>query len=258
MLNISIYHPSRVVAIRRCCWSSLALFTLQNLGVALVWRSPSDGVNVELEVSFTLLNREHFSENKTFALPNATFNHTQVRNGNTCFIKVGDLLTHRPRYVDTNGEFIVELRMGKIRTYFQKDFQFAEQRTNNNTISNHSSDSNHSSSSQENDDLDALEVTSNDFTFGPFNWNLTAKPQPQPPTTSWAVAAASAVAASKRNALKQSKNRKNVSDRNLDDLGLSLTLKRRPHGVNNQSRDVDIPCGLLARVAFKVRDTILI
>ena len=43
------------------------------LGVYLVWRNPSDGMRVFVDFSITLLNREHFTENQTFATQKAKF-----------------------------------------------------------------------------------------------------------------------------------------------------------------------------------------
>ena len=73
-------------------------FHFQTLGILLVWKSPSDGVKVQLDLSITLLNRENFSENRSFRISAAEF---EARNresaGNRNFIKIAELLTHRPR-----------------------------------------------------------------------------------------------------------------------------------------------------------------
>jgi hypothetical protein len=74
-----------------------------------VWKSPTDGVNVNLNLTVTLLNREFFGENRTFCMKKATYSKDNVSNGNRIFIKIGDLLTHRPRFMDSNGEFQVRL-----------------------------------------------------------------------------------------------------------------------------------------------------
>ena len=56
----------------------------------------------------TLLNREYFGENRSFMIKKATFDHEHLSNGNGSFIKIADLLTHRPRFTDSNGEFQVK------------------------------------------------------------------------------------------------------------------------------------------------------
>jgi hypothetical protein len=45
----------------------------QTLGILLVWKSPSDGVKVQLDLSITLLNRENFAENRNFKISAAEF-----------------------------------------------------------------------------------------------------------------------------------------------------------------------------------------
>lgn len=134
----------------------------KTLGIYLVWRSPSDGVNVSLDLRVTLLNREAFDENRTFTMRKATFLTGYHQNGNRGFIKIGDLLTHRPRFVDTNGEFQVELRLSKVETYFEKDLFF--QRNLKEPMKNASSAS-------------TLTQVSNEFHYGVFTWTMTVKPQ---------------------------------------------------------------------------------
>ena len=80
----------------------------QALGISLLWRSASEGVNVKLNLCVTLLNREYFGENRSFMIKKATFDHEHLSNGNGSFIKIADLLTHRPRFTDSNGEFQVK------------------------------------------------------------------------------------------------------------------------------------------------------
>jgi hypothetical protein len=48
-------------------------FFFQTLGILLVWKSPSDGVKVQLDLSITLLNRENFAENRNFKIAAAEF-----------------------------------------------------------------------------------------------------------------------------------------------------------------------------------------
>ena len=79
----------------------------QALGVSLIWRNPSEGMNVILNLCVTLLNREYFGDNKSFVIKRALFNSEHFTNGNSSLIKVADLLTHRPRFTDANGEFQV-------------------------------------------------------------------------------------------------------------------------------------------------------
>lgn len=210
--------------------------SFQTLGITLNWKSRSENVNVNLDVSFTLMNREKFTENKSFSMTSASFNQQDYSQGNTSFLKIADLLTHRPRFVDNNGEFIVELRLGNIKTTFIKK------------INVYSKIKDVSNGNDETPlDLDDVEIISEDFTFGTFNWCLVLKPLPKLITSSWASAAATVVAASKRNALKQSKNSPFFKSENYsnDNLGVVVRMRRNPSqsgSVNDQ----------LARICYKV------
>ncbi len=111
----------------------LSFLLQKTLGVFLVWRSPSDNVEVTADVAFTLLNREDFAESRAFQVQRASFRYfsflffsssriretrfelslfsssrsDQLSNGDGSFIKIAELLTYRPRFVDANGEFQV-------------------------------------------------------------------------------------------------------------------------------------------------------
>ena len=82
--------------------------------MSLIWRNPSEGMNVILNLCVTLLNREYFGDNKSFVIKRALFNSEHVTNGNSSLIKVADLLTHRPRFTDANGEFQVSIFQDSI------------------------------------------------------------------------------------------------------------------------------------------------
>eukprot|EP00095_Tigriopus_kingsejongensis_P006112 maker-scaffold872_size86337-snap-gene-0.17 protein:Tk06112 transcript:maker-scaffold872_size86337-snap-gene-0.17-mRNA-1 annotation:"PREDICTED: uncharacterized protein LOC103573133" len=134
----------------------------KTLGIYLVWRSPSEGINVSLDLMVTLLNREAFDENRSFSIRKATFLTGYHQNGNRGFIKIGDLLTHRPRFVDTNGEFQVELRLAKVETYLEKDLFFPR---NPKMLQDAASSAS------------SLTQVSSEFQYGVFTWTVTVKPQ---------------------------------------------------------------------------------
>ena len=97
---------------------------------------PSPGVYVNLDLQVTLLNRENFIENLQFSVSNAQYSMPQdihqnrkigdtrnvLENGNRSFLSIADLLSYRPRFVDTNGEFQIELRVSNIKTAFINSF----------------------------------------------------------------------------------------------------------------------------------------
>ena len=45
----------------------------KSLGVYLVWKNPSEGMKVFVDFTITLLNRDHYSENKTFSAKNIKY-----------------------------------------------------------------------------------------------------------------------------------------------------------------------------------------
>ena len=76
------------------------------------------------------------------------------------------------------------------------------------------------------DQFDALEAVSNEFSFGPFKWRLSLKPQPlllptmPPETSSWASPI--------RKALQNHRALNNMELVDLDQLGLSISIQRQP------------------------------
>ena len=86
--------------------------------------------------------------------------------------------------------------------------------------------------SEDRDHFDSLETTSNEFIYGPFKWTLCLRPQPllmplpkTTPSSSWAAPIQKAL-------LQQRLNKEGGQD--LDQLGLSARLQRRPHPLNNK------------------------
>jgi len=248
-------------------WSMLFTNANKNLGITLIWRSPTEGTQVGVEASFTLMSRDHFTYNKSWSLPkDFHFTSTRTKIGNTGFASVTDLLKHRPRFVDNNGEFIVELLMKNCVTTFRHDFKFGEQSTNQHQLQ----------PAQTNENEIDSEKRSKSFEFGPFRWNLVAKPHPLPlradsggtgssgceepsscglgRTNSWAETAKVALAASRRrNTLKGLRRSRGTSeadveeDPDLDSMGLSVSLARLSSKEQNNHQDE-----IFAKVAFKI------
>ena len=242
------------------------------LGISLLWKNPSPGINVHLDVSVTLLNRENFMENKHFEIIGAHYymaHEDQCNNkkihGHRAFISIGELLSHRPRFVDTNGEFQIEVRVSNIRTFFQNDFTICGK-----IIKEHSSFGGSSNSSF---DYEAMEVKSETFVYGGFAWEATVTPQPQLLPTSW-VSSTALVGSSNRKALKQFSH--SIDDSNkttdLDNLGINVALIRKSaqtissnkfpinsngtsdgkYGTSNDAVTSQRSDELLARLTYKV------
>ena len=114
----------------------------------------------------------------------------------------------------------VEVKLSKVESYFEKDI-LVQQNVNTTTTGNHSSSS--ASNTEERDQFHALEVKSNEFIFGPFNWCLSLKPQP----LLLPVAESSSWATPIRKALQQHRlSSGEIVD--LDQLGLSASIQRNP------------------------------
>ena len=109
----------------------------------------------------------------------------------------------------------MEIKLSKIQTYFEKDILI--HRKNN--------PSHHQHGVVE-DQFDALEAVSNEFSFGPFKWRLSLKPQPlllptmPPETSSWASPI--------RKALQNHRAHNSMELVDLEQLGLSTAIQRQP------------------------------
>ena len=115
------------------------------------------------------------------------------------------------------------MKLSKVESYFERDI-LVQQNVNASAIGNHSSSSTASASNtEERDQFHALEVKSNEFIFGPFNWCLSLKPQP----LLLPVAESSSWATPIRKALQQHRlSSGEIVD--LDQLGLSASIQRNP------------------------------
>ena len=244
------------------------------LGISLLWKTPSRGISVHLDLLVTLLNRENFMENQQFEISNANYYmaheddcNNRTIHGNRSFISIAELLSHRPRFVDTNGEFQIEVRVSNIRTCFENDFTICSRIMNEN--------GNSSGSNEGSFDYEAMEVKSETFVYGGFAWEAIVSPQPQLLAASWA-STASLKTSSKRKTLKQFSQSTEDSNKttDLDNLGINIVLIRKsakifssskfPNNSNGTSNgkygsSIDVVTSqrsdeLLARLAYKVRN----
>lgn len=111
-----------------------------------------------MDFSFTLLNREHFSANETFAGKNVRFTLESPAQGNRRYIAVQDL--HTRNFADINGEFQLELQMSAIRTVFS-----AQLRPPPSLLPPHHPLPFHRGRG-------AIKTESGYFSFGGFDWNV--------------------------------------------------------------------------------------
>ena len=116
----------------------------------------------------------------------------------------------------------MEIKLSKIQTYFEKDILIHRK----NNPSHHHHFAQGGGGGVVEDQFDALEAVSNEFSFGPFKWRLSLKPQPlllptmPPETSSWASPI--------RKALQNHRALNNMELVDLDQLGLSISIQRQP------------------------------
>ena len=110
-----------------------------------------------------LLNREHYRSNIQMAKKRVVYRSGEHQHGNLDLITIADLLTSRPRFTDSNGEFMIELSLSRVRTVVEKDFLIQ------NRIFENMKQKNSSAFPQ---------LTSSEFYFGSFSWSVTVSPEP--------------------------------------------------------------------------------
>ena len=111
----------------------------------------------------TLLNREHYRSNIQMAKKRVVFRSGEHQHGHLDLITIANLLTSRPRFTDSNGEFLIELSLSRVRTVVEKDFLIQ------NRIFENMKQKNSSAFPQ---------LTSTEFNFGSFSWSVKVSPEP--------------------------------------------------------------------------------
>ena len=121
------------------------------------------GVSVSLDISMTLLNREHYESNMKKAKKRVVYRTGEEMHGHLDLISISDLITSRPRFIDSNGEFLMELSLSRVRTIVQKDFLLQTGHFENILRKNNSA---------------FPPLTSSEFKFGSFKWSVNLSPEP--------------------------------------------------------------------------------
>ena len=197
------------------------------LGISLLWKSPSRGINIDVDLSVTLLNRESFTENRHFEISNAKFclphgeniaDDCTTVNGNRAFISIAELLSHRPRFVDVNGEFQIEIRLSNIRTYFTNEFIIESKLIHSDGCQDRKNGGSF--------DYEAMEVRSETFGYGGFAWEIIVSPQSQLLTNSWA-SNKSSPKSTNRKTLEQFSHGSKDKNTELENLGFQVALMRK-------------------------------
>ena len=111
----------------------------------------------------TLLNRELYSSNIHMTKKRVVFRYGEHLHGHQNLISIADLLTSRPRYTDSNGEFLIELSLSRVRTVAEKDFLLQTRLFDPLKQKNCSA---------------FAQLTSSQFNFGSFSWSVSVSPEP--------------------------------------------------------------------------------
>lgn len=88
-----------------------------HLGAHLKLITASPGMNVNVDFSFTILNKEHFTRNESFSEKGCAFNVEKNTSGRQTFIALGDLVNRN--FMQENGEFLIELELRSCLSTFQ-------------------------------------------------------------------------------------------------------------------------------------------
>ena len=111
----------------------------------------------------TLLNREHYRSNIHKAKKRVVFRYDEQLHGHLDLISISDLISSRPRFPDSNGEFLIELSLSRVRTVVEKTFHLQTNQFQNILLKN--SPAFH-------------HLTSGQFCFGSFSWSVSLSPEP--------------------------------------------------------------------------------
>ena len=121
------------------------------------------GVSISLDIEMTLLNRELYRSNIQMTKKRVVFRSGEHLHGHSDLITIADLLTSRPRFTDSNGEFLIELSLSRVRTVVEKDFLIQNRLFDNINQKNTSA---------------FPQLTSSEFNFGSFSWSVSVSPEP--------------------------------------------------------------------------------
>ena len=114
-------------------------------------------------MAITLLNRDHYRSNIQKVKKRFVFRLGENIHGHANIISIADLLSSRPRFTDSNGEFLFELSLSRIRTLVEKDFLIQRKLFD---------------SQKQNESVKVVQLPSSEFNFGSFSWVVVVSPEP--------------------------------------------------------------------------------
>ena len=90
----------------------------KQLGTFLSIKNISAGMNVQLDVSFTIQNKEHFTKNEQYAEKDLRYSHDKPMNGRKNFIGLQELPMRG--FALDNGEYLIDVELRNIKTWFEQ------------------------------------------------------------------------------------------------------------------------------------------
>lgn len=98
-------------------WTAIFSRDDKHLGCFLKLQSACSGMKCQIDFSFTLLNREHFTRNEMFIEKNCVFTTDANQYGRKTFVGLNDLLERD--FTQVSGDYLIELEMRKINCTFE-------------------------------------------------------------------------------------------------------------------------------------------
>jgi hypothetical protein len=135
-------------------WTAYFIRTELHLGCFLKLQSACNGMKCQIDFSFTLLNREHFTRNETFIEKGCVFTTESSQHGRKNFVGLNDLLERD--FTQVSGDYLIELEMRKINCSFECYVRIPRE-----THSRYASDT---------------KLESSYFSYGLFDWSISLYP----------------------------------------------------------------------------------
>ncbi|KAL4234825.1 hypothetical protein ACF0H5_006466 [Mactra antiquata] len=136
-------------------WTAIFTRTDVHLGCYLKLLTCCDGMQCQIDFSYTLVNREHFTRNETFIEKGIMFTSESTQHGRKNFVALGEMVERD--FSQASGEFLIELEMRKINCSFECYVRLPRETPN----SRYSDDS---------------KLESSYFTYGLCDWSISLTP----------------------------------------------------------------------------------
>ncbi len=115
-LTTDIYSRDFVYGHQKWCISLVP--NERAVGAYLALRNVSDGMVCNIDFSFTMVNREHFTKNECIVERNIQFTKEKNTHGRKTFIGLGDLLNRG--FLHHNDTYLLELELRSGSTLFEQ------------------------------------------------------------------------------------------------------------------------------------------